>query len=209
MMKNMIVIGMLGCLLIFSLPAVAAEPIQIAAIFAKTGIAATNQLPHIQCTELAVEQINSQGGLLGRPVELIVLDNKSSPIGSRMAAMKAVELQVPAVVGGGWSSHALQMAPVLQEAKIPTIIGAATNPKITRIGNYIFRACFIDPFQAQIMAHFAYADLGARKAAVLEIINEEFSLTLAELFVSAFQQAGGNVVLQESYANNAVDFANI
>jgi branched-chain amino acid transport system substrate-binding protein len=209
MMKNMIVIGMLGCLLIFSLPAVAAEPIQIAAIFAKTGIAEVHNTPHIQCVELAVEETNSQGGLLGRPVELIILDNKSSPIGSSVAAKKAVELGVPAVVGAAWSSHSLQIAPVLQEAKVPMVTGSSTNPKVTRIGNYIFRTCFIDSFQAQTMAHFAYTDLGARKAAVLEIINEEFSLTLAELFVSAFQQAGGNVVLQESYANNAVDFANI
>jgi branched-chain amino acid transport system substrate-binding protein len=203
-MRNTIVIGLLGLLLIFSLPAIAAEPVQIAAIFAKTGIAMTNNTPHIQCVELAVEEINSQGGLLGRPVQLIILDNKSSPIGSSMAAKKAVELQVPAVVGAAWSSHSLQMAPVLQEAKIPMITGSATNPKVTRIGNYIFRACFIDSFQAQAMAHFAYNDLGARKAGVLEIINEEFSLTLAELFVSAFQQAGGSVVLKESYANTAV-----
>jgi branched-chain amino acid transport system substrate-binding protein len=101
------------------------------------------------------------------------------------------------------------MAPVLQEAKIPMVTGSSTNPKVTRIGNYIFRTCFIDSFQAQTMAHFAYADLGERTAGVLEIINEEFSLTLAELFVSAFQQAGGKVILKESYANNAVDFANI
>jgi branched-chain amino acid transport system substrate-binding protein len=209
MMKNMIVIGMLGCLLIFSLPALAAEPVQIAAIFSKTGIAEVHNTPHIQCVELAVDETNSQGGLLGRPVELIILDNKSSPIGSSLAAKKAVELGVPAVVGAAWSSHSLQMAPVLQQAKVPMVTGSSTNPKITRIGNYIFRTCFIDSFQAQTMAHFAYADLGARKAAVLEIINEEFSLTLAELFVSAFQQAGGKVALQESYANDAVDFANI
>jgi branched-chain amino acid transport system substrate-binding protein len=208
-MKNIITIGMLGLLLIFSFPAIAAEPIQIAGIFSKTGIAEVHNTPHVQCVELAVEEINNQGGLLGRPVELIILDNKSSPIGSSMAAKKAVELQVPAVVGAAWSSHSLQMAPVLQEAKIPMITGSATNPKVTRIGNYIFRACFIDSFQAQAMAHFAYNDLGARKAGVLEIINEEFSLTLAELFVSAFQQAGGSVVLKESYANTAVDFSNI
>ena len=208
-MKNIIFIGMLGLLLIFSLPVSAADPVQIAAIFAKTGIAVTNNAPHIQCVELAVEEINRQGGLLGRPVELIILDNKSSPIGSSMAAKKAVELQVPAVVGAAWSSHSLQMAPVLQEAKIPMITGSATNPKVTRIGNYIFRACFIDSFQAQTMAHFAYHDLGAKTAGVLEIINEEFSLTLAELFVSAFQQAGGKVVLKENYANTAVDFSNI
>jgi branched-chain amino acid transport system substrate-binding protein len=208
-MKNIIVIGMLGLLHIFSLPAIAAEPVQIAAIFSITGIAEVHNTPHVQCVKLAVDEINSQGGLLGRPVELIILDNKSSPIGSSMAAKKAVELQVTAVIGAAWSSHSLQMAPVLQKAKIPMITGSSTNPKVTRIGNYIFRTCFIDSFQARTMAHFAYTDLGARTAAVLEIINEEFSLTLAELFISAFQQSGGNVILKESYANNAVDFANI
>jgi len=208
-MKKIVIINLIWLIGMVSLPAVAAEPVQIAGIFAKSGIAVTNNAPHIQCVELAAEEINRQGGLLGRPVELIILDNKSSPIGSSMAAKKAVELQVPAVVGAAWSSHSLQMAPVLQAAKIPMITGSATNPKVTLVGNYIFRACFIDSFQAQTMAHFAYLDLGARTAGVLEIINEEFSLTLAELFVSSFQQAGGQVVLKESYANTAVDFADI
>jgi branched-chain amino acid transport system substrate-binding protein len=101
------------------------------------------------------------------------------------------------------------MAPVLQQAKIPMITGSATNPKVTRIGDYIFRACFVDSFQAQAMAHFAYNELGARTAVVLEIINEEYSLTLAELFVRSFQQYGGKVVLKGSYENDAVDFANL
>ncbi len=208
-MIKILAMSIFGLVGMFSLPAIGAEPIKIAAIFAKTGIATTNNLPHIQCVKLAVEQVNSQGGLLGRPVELIVLDNQSSPIGSSMAARKAVELQVPAVVGAAWSSHSLRIAPILQQAKISMITGSSTNPKVTRIGNYIFRTCFIDSFQSQAMAQFAYTELGARTAIVLEIINEEFSLTLAELFVNAFQQAGGKVVLKESYANTAVDFAAI
>ena len=106
-------------------------------------------------------------------------------------------------------SHSLQMAPILQQAEIPMITGTSTNPKVTRIGNYIFRACFIDSFQAKAMAQFAYTDLGARTAIVLEIINEEFSLTLAELFVRSFQQYGGKVILKESYENDSVDFSNI
>jgi len=208
-MKKIVIISLIWLIGMVSFPAIAVEPVKVAAIFAKTGIAATNQLPHIQCVELAVEQINSQGGLLGRPVELLVLDNKSSPIGSSMAAKKAVELQVLAVVGAAWSSHSLQMAPVLQEAKIPMITGSSTNPKVTLIGNYIFRTCFIDSFQAQAMAQFAYTDLGAKTAIVLEIINEEFSLTLAELFVRSFQQYGGKVILKESYENDTVDFSKI
>jgi branched-chain amino acid transport system substrate-binding protein len=187
----------------------ATEPIKIAAIFAKTGIAVSHNAPHIQIVELAVEEINNQGGLLGRPVELIILDNKSSPIGSSIAAKKAVQLKVAAVVGASWSSHSLQMAPVLQQAEIPMVTGSSTNPKVTRIGNYIFRTCFIDSFQAKSMAQFAYADLGARTAIVLEIINEEFSLTLAELFVRSFQQYGGKVILKESYENDTVDFSKI
>jgi branched-chain amino acid transport system substrate-binding protein len=185
------------------------QPVKIAAIFAKTGIAVTNNAPHIQVSELAVDQINSQGGVLGRPVELIVLDNKSSPIGANLAAKKAVDLQVTAVIGGAWSSHSLQMAPVLQKAKIPMITGSATNPKVTRFGDYIFRACFIDSFQAQAIAQFAFDDLDARTAAVLEIINEEFSLTLAELFAVSFSKNGGKVIMKESYENDAVDFAGI
>ncbi len=208
-MRKIIVMSILGLVGMFSLPAIAAEPVKIAAIYAKSGIAGKDNAPSVQMVELSVEEINNQGGLLGRPVKLIILDNKSSPIGSSMAARKAVQLGVPAVIGAAWSSHSLQIAPVLQQAKIPMITGTSTNPKVTRIGNYIFRTCFIDSFQAQAMAQFAYTELGARKAIVLEIINEEYSLTLAELFSKSYQQYGGKVILKESYENDAVDFANI
>lgn len=208
-MKKIAIINLIWLIGVISFPAIAVEPVKIAAIFAETGIATSHNAPHIQMVKLAVEEINNQGGLLGRPAELIIIDNKSTPIGSTIAAKKAVQLRVPAVIGASWSSHSLQMAPVLQQAEIPMITGSSTNPKITRIGNYIFRTCFIDSFQAKSMAEFAYIDLGARTAGVLEIINEEFSLTLAELFVSSFQQYDGKVILNESYENNAVDFSNI
>lgn len=208
-MKKIAIINLIWLIGVISFPAIAVEPVKIAAIFAETGIATSHNAPHIQMVKLAVEEINNQGGLLGRPAELIIIDNKSTPIGSTIAAKKAVQLRVPAVIGASWSSHSLQMASVLQQAEIPMITGSSTNPKITRIGNYIFRTCFIDSFQAKSMAEFAYIDLGARTAGVLEIINEEFSLTLAELFVSSFQQYDGKVILNESYENNAVDFSNI
>jgi branched-chain amino acid transport system substrate-binding protein len=208
-MRKLVFMSILALFGLSPLPAIAVEPVKIAAIFATTGIATTNNEPHVRCVELAVEEINNQGGLLGRPVELIILDNKSTPIGSNLAAKKAVQLQVTAVIGAAWSSHSLRIAPVLQQAKIPMITGSSTNPKVTRIGNYIFRTCFIDSFQARAMAHFAFTELRAKTAVVLEIINEEFSLTLAELFVSSFQEYGGKVVLKGSYENDAVDFANL
>jgi branched-chain amino acid transport system substrate-binding protein len=209
LVKKFVVACIAGCIGLNTAFSMATEPVKVAAIFAQTGIAVTNNSPHIEVIQLAVDQINSQGGVLGRPIELLLLDNKSSPIGANLAAKKAVELQVAAVIGGAWSSHSLQMAPVLQKAKIPMITGSATNPKVTRFGNYIFRACFIDSFQARAMAQFAYDDLNARTAAVLEIINEEFSLTLAELFENSFSKLGGKIILKDSYENDAVDFADL
>ncbi|MDM8556878.1 ABC transporter substrate-binding protein [Desulfococcaceae bacterium HSG7] len=191
----------------FALPAIGAEPAKIAAIFAKTGIAAANNAPYSQMIELAVEELNNQGGLLGHPVELILLDNISTPLGSKLAAKKAVKLQVTAVIGAIWSSHSLAAGPVLQEAGIPMITPISTNPKVTGIGNYVFRICFIDSFQGKAMARFAYDELGAKNAIVLEIINEQFSLTLAEYFVKSFTKYGGNMLLKSSYKNDAVDFA--
>ncbi len=87
-MKKIVVIGVIWLIWMCSFSVMAAEPVKIAAIFAKTGIAATHNAPHIQLVELAVEEINNQGGLLGRPIELIIIDNKSSPIGSSIAAKK-------------------------------------------------------------------------------------------------------------------------
>ncbi len=191
----------------FALPAIAAEPVKIAAIFAQTGIAAVNNAPYSQMIELAIEELNRKGGLLGRSVELILLDNKSTPLGSMSAAKKAVQLQATAVIGAIWSSHSLAAAPVLQQSGIPMITPISTNPKVTGIGNYVFRVCFIDSFQGKAMAQFAYNKLGAKTAIVLEIINEEFSLTLSEYFVESFMKYGGKVLLKSSYKNNAVDFA--
>ena len=207
MVKNIIIIGMLGLLLIFSLPAIAAEQVKIGAVFSETGIAAIHNAPLIEMVKLAAEEINNEGGLLGNPVRLIMLDNKSTPIGSKLAAEEAVRLGVAAVIGAHWSSHSLVLAPILQKTGIPMISPGSTNPKVTQIGNYIFRVCFIDSFQGQAMARFAYADLGARKAVVLKNIDEEYSVKLAEYFMNAFKQIGGKVLLDGSYRGKAVDFS--
>ncbi len=207
MVKKIIIIGILGLLLIFSLPAIAAEQVKIGAVFSETGIAAVHNSPLIEMVKLAAEEINNEGGLLGNPIRLIMLDNKSTPIGSKLAAEEAVRLGVAAVIGAHWSSHSLVLAPILQKTGIPMISPGSTNPKVTQIGNYIFRVCFIDSFQGQAMARFAYGDLGARKAVVLKNIDEEYSIKLAEYFMNAFKQIGGKVLLDGSYRGKAVDFS--
>ena len=155
-------IFLLLCLMeTLSLSSYASDSIKIGAIFSKTGIAAIHNAPLIEMVGLAAEEINNEGGLLGLPVRLIVLDNKSTPIGSRLAAEKAKREGIIAVIGAHWSSHSLAVAPTLQKARIPMISPGSTNPKVTQIGNYIFRVCFIDSFQGSAMARFAYTDLGA------------------------------------------------
>ena len=105
----------------------ATETIKIAAIFAKTGVATKDNAPNFQGVSLAVEEINSQGGLLGRQLVVIELDNRSSLIDSKRAALKAVELDVAAVIGAAWSSHSLVIAPVLQQKKIPLQVKLANG----------------------------------------------------------------------------------
>ena len=158
---------------------------------------------------MAVDEINRQGGLLGSPVELICIDNKSTSLGSKAAAMKAVRLNVTGVIGASWSSHSLAMAPVLQKAGIPMITPVSTNPGITEIGDYIFRACFTDELQAKIMANFAGKDLKAGTAVVLQNINQQYSLTLADFFSYWFSRKGGKVLFQGNYTGRSVDFTDL
>jgi branched-chain amino acid transport system substrate-binding protein len=188
---------------------ISTEPVRIVAIFSQTGIAATHNEPLIPMVQLAVEEINRTGGVNGRIIQLILLDNQSTPIGARLAGEEAIRLDATAVVGAHWSSHSLSMAPVLQAAGIPMISPGSTNPDVTRIGSYIFRACFLDSFQGVAMASFAYQDLKARTAVVVQNIDEAYSVMLAGYFKQAFLDAGGRVLLDEGYRGKAIDFSSI
>jgi branched-chain amino acid transport system substrate-binding protein len=207
-----VALAFLACLQLGGAPALAqlsAEPVRIVAIFSQTGIAAAHNEPLIPMVQLAVEEVNNAGGVLGRPIQLILLDNQSTPIGSRVAAQEAVRLKATAVVGAHWSSHSLAMAPVLQSAGIPMISPGSTNPDVTRVGSYVFRACFLDSFQGVAMATFAIQDLKARTAVVVRNIDEAYSVMLAEYFEKAFIDGGGRVLLDEGYRGKAIDFSGI
>ncbi len=183
-------------------------PVTVAAVLSITGIAAPHNKPLIPLIELAVDEINNSGGLLGHPLELLLLDNQSTPIGSTQAAEEAVSRHVIAVIGAHWSSHSLIMAPVLQKAKIP-MISISTNPGITLAGDYIFRINFNDIFQGQMMAKFARETLGAESAVVVKNLNEAYCMALAEFFNSSFENMGGDVLFENGYKGSAVNFQEI
>ena len=187
----------------------AAEPVKIAAIFAKTGDAATPNLMYFYGARLAVDEINRKGGLLGKPVELVELDNTSTALGSKAAAEQAVRNGVHAVIGGSRSSYALAMAQVLQEAGIPMISPTATIPELTLTGDYIFRTCFLDSFQGSVMASFALRDLKAKTAVVLTNTGNKYSIGLAKVFIEEYRKAGGKVLMEGEYLEDVTDFKSL
>ena len=201
-------------LVLFSLPLFAtavsnSDEINIAAIFSQTGGAAAISNEHIVAVRFAVDEINRNGGVLGKKIKLIIFDNDSSALGSRQAAKAAVKAGVVAVLGGSWSSHALGMAPVLQKAGIPMLSPTATNPQVTAVGDYIFRVCFTDPFQSKIAAKFAYDDLKKKRAVVLTNIDQVFSIELSKQFKQSFQDLGGEIVASLDYVENIAGYGKL
>ncbi|MFW5855411.1 MAG: ABC transporter substrate-binding protein [Thermodesulfobacteriota bacterium] len=186
--------------------AAASEPVTLALIVAETGLAVDDGTPARKGAEIALAEINQAGGLLGAPLRIIQLDNRSTPLGAKRAAEQAVDLGVQGVIGAIWSSHSAPMAAVLQAARIPMITPGSTKPEITLTGDYIFRACFLDSFQGRVMARFAFSDLGCPTAAVLKNINEEYSITLGEFFSAHFEKEGGEIVYEGNYQGVSVDF---
>ncbi len=195
-------------LLLFSTAGHAAESVKIAAIFAKTGpaVVVPGLRPEFNSVRLAVKELNDSGGLLGHPIEVLEFDNKSTALGAKQAAEEAVKARVLAVIGATRSSHSLGMAPVLQAAGIPMISPVSTNPEVTLTGDFIFRVCFIDDFQGEVMAAFAAKALKAKTAVVLTNTSEKFSLSLAGLFMEKFKNLGGAILWEGDYLGNATNF---
>ena len=194
-------------LVLFAVFSQAAETVKVASIFAKTGVAAEGNKSAIDGIRFAVEELNLKGGLLGKELEIIEFDNHSTPLHSKKVAEEAAAEGVVAVFGANWSSHSLAMAPVMQGARIPMISTFSTNPEVTRVGDYIFRVCFIDSFQGNIMARFATRDLHAKKAAILINTSSRYSEGLAEFFMKNFISQGGDIVLAERYLKDTKDFS--
>jgi len=177
----------------------AEETVKIGAIFSLSGEAALGNTSSLAGVRIGVQEINKQGGILGKKIQLMEFDNFSTPIRSSIAAEKAADAGVSAIVGPAWSSHAIAVAKIAQERKIPMISNAATNPKVTRIGNYIFRVCFVDDFQGEVMAQFARRDLQADTAIVFIDLTSDFSMGLAKIFKKRFELSDGKILPELKY----------
>lgn len=183
--------------------------IRIAAIDSLSGPAASSSTSTLQGVHWAVDEINARGGVLGRLFELIELDNRSTPIGSKVAAQKAVEMDATAIVGPAYSSHALAAARVAQQHAIPMITAVATNPKITRIGNYIFRVCYNDDQQGRVMGRFAFETLQYRNIMTMVNVSSDYSIGLAQTFENAFSRYGGIILARSIYKARQPNFRDL
>src|SRR5437763_10001602 len=157
--------------------------------------------------EMARDEINNAGGINGRKVELVVEDEQGEPGKVTTVVTKLLRQdQVKALLGEVASTNSLTAAPKAQEAKIPMISPSSTNPKVTQIGDYIFRVCFIDPFQGEVMAKFAANTLKAKRAAILFDSNSDYSKGLIQFFKQSFTKLGGEIVAEQAYAQRDRDF---
>jgi branched-chain amino acid transport system substrate-binding protein len=169
------------------------------------GSASFGQSSH-RGTELAVTEINASGGLLGKKIRLITEDDQSLAGQPATIARKLISQdKVVAVLGEVASSKSLEAAPICQQNGIPMISPASTNPKVTEVGDYVFRICFIDPFQGTVMAKFAQSK-GWKKVAVLTDVKQDYSVGLAEFFVKGFTALGGQIVKDQKYSTGDKDF---
>lgn len=156
---------------------------------------------------LAMEEWNKNGGLLGKQIDLKAYDNQGKPEEARLSVEKLINVDnVVAILGEVASTRSLAGAPVAQQNKIPMITPSSTNPMVTEKGDYIFRVCFIDPFQGEVIAKFAYNSLKLRKAAILRDSKSDYSMGLSQYFANKFTELGGQIVGDEKYASGDVDF---
>ncbi|MBM3457079.1 MAG: ABC transporter substrate-binding protein [Armatimonadetes bacterium] len=156
--------------------------------------------------ELAVDEINRKPPL-GRTVEVLMEDDAGKPQQATSVVTKLLtEGQVHAVIGEVASTNSLAAAPKCQAASIPMVTPASTNPQVTEVGDYIFRICFIDPFQGSVMAKFAINTLKKKRAAILFDQNSDYSKGLSKFFRDTYTQSGGHIVSEKAYSKGDTDF---
>ena len=150
--------------------------------------------------------------MLGKPIQLVVADNKGEPAESTNAMTKVIQDKVVGITGYFTSSNAIAGSSVAESSKIPFLATAATNPKVTvdektgKVKDYTFRVCFIDPFQGTVGANYALNTMKVKKAAVLVDSSADYSKGLAQFFKEAFTKGGGEILIEEAYLQKDQDF---
>lgn len=187
------------------------KEIILGANYETTGALAAVAKQTVNGINLAIKQTNEQGGVLGKQIKLIIADNKSEPSESANAITKLIKNDnVKLVFGSVASSNVLATVQIAHDSKIPLITATATNPSVTmeqdQVRPYVFRTCFIDPFQGEVMANFAAKSLQAKTAVMYIDSSSDYSKGLAKIFAEKFIANGGMIIGEESFLQKDQDF---
>jgi len=183
------------------------DVIKVGEFASLTGKEATFGKSSHEGTQLAIENLNAAGGVLGKKFELLTEDDLSKAGEPATVVNKLISRDgVVAILGEVASTRSLEAAPICQQGKIPMISPSSTNPKVTETGDYIFRVCFIDPFQGTVMANFAAKTLKVKKVAVFTDVKSDYSKGLAKYFKEGFTAAGGQISVELDFNGGDKDF---
>jgi len=157
--------------------------------------------------QMLADEINKEGGIKGRQIQILAEDDEGRPEKAATVVTKLIDQdRVIALIGENTSGNTLAAAPKAQSSRVPMISPSSTAPSVTQVGDYIFRVCFIDPFQGEVMAKFAANTLNAKTAAVMLDFNSPYSRGLTEFFQNSFTAQGGKVISQQSYTQGDRDY---
>ncbi len=183
------------------------DKVRIGVFMSTTGTTANFGISSVNGIKMAADEINAAGGINGKPVELLVQDDRSDASEAATIVTKFVtQDQVHAVIGEVASSRSIAAAPIAQNAKIPMLTPSSTNPDVTKKGDFIFRSCFIDPYQGAAIAQFAAKTLGAKSAAIMVDRKNDYSTGLEKVISEVFTRFGGKIVATQSYQEGDQDF---
>lgn len=186
---------------------VAANEIVIGEYGSMTGNEATFGQSTDKGVRLAIDEKNAAGGVKGKKIRLVSEDNQGKQDETAAVVRKLITRdKIVALLGEVASNRSLIAAPIAQQAKIPMITPSSTNPEVTKVGDYVFRVCFIDPFQGSVMARFTEENLKMKKVAILKDQKSDYSLGLAEFFTKKFKELGGSIVGEATFQNGDTDF---
>ena len=193
-----------GLLLFSAGQAMADDAIRIGVYLPLTGQNAFGGQLELDGVKMAHQEVPE---VLGKKVELFVVDNKSDKVESANAVKRLINKEkVVAIIGTYGSSLAMAGGEVAEKAGIPMVGTSCTNPLVTQGKKYIFRVCFIDPYQGAGAATYAYRMLGLKKAAILVDVANDYSVGLAGFFERSFKKMGGEVVAKLKYNSGDQDF---
>ncbi len=184
------------------------DVIKIGVFEPMTGANAAGGEMTVEGIELAHAKVSE---VLGKKVELVILDNKSEKVDAANAVSRLIDKdKVVAIIGSYGSSLSMAAGDIVKNAKVPAVGCSPTNPLVTLGNDYYFRVCFIDPFQGTVMANYAFNELRAKKAAIIQDVQQDYSIGLSKYFVDAFVKLTGDassIVATTSYNTGDQDFS--